>query len=142
MTSDLTSRTMTRAEAERLGSYVWGHGWQTRLAEALDVQPRTVRRWIAADELPHFAAARLRGIAHIAPPPDTTADDDRDDACADAIEGDLSRLVSLAEDAGWHRAEIQVAILSLTVTDILVHAGRAATLDVLDQARDLAAASP
>lgn len=126
---------MNRTEAQRLGSYVWGYGWQTKLAEAVEVQPRTVRRWIAADSIPEFAADRLRAMAHIAPPPGSSANEDRDDACADAMEGDLSRLVELATDAGWNRAEVQVAILSLTVTDILAYAGPAATLEVLDQAR-------
>ena len=44
-------------------------------------------------------------------------------------------MVELATDAGWHRAEVQVAILSLIATDILTHAGRDAALELLDQAR-------
>lgn len=53
------------------------------------------------------------------------------DSCADAMEGDLSRLVDLATDAGWQRGEVMVAILSLTVTDLLSHAGADVTLQLL-----------
>ena len=42
--------------------------------------------------------------------------------------------MELATDAGWHRAEVQVAILSLTVTDMLTHAGPEATAGILRQA--------
>jgi hypothetical protein len=130
------SKPMARAEFERLGSGIWGgHGWKSEAARAFEVDRKTVSRWIAGDLVPDWAAVRLRAMAHIAPPPGTTADEDRDDACAEAIEGDLSRLVELATDAGWHRAEVQVAILSLTVTDILTHAGRDAALELLDQVR-------
>lgn len=132
-----TSKPMNRAEAQSLGQHIWGYGWQGRLAEAVGVQDRTVRRWIAADCFPDFAASKLRAMAHIAPPPGTTPDQDRDDACADAVEGDLSRLVELATDAGWHRAEVQVAILSLIVTDMTTLAGPAAALEVLAQAKSL-----
>lgn len=133
-----TDRPMYRAEASNLGQHIWGYGWQGRLAEAVGVQDRTVRRWIAADSLPDFAASKLRAMAHISPPPPgTTPEQDRDDACADAVEGDLSRLVELATDAGWHRAEVQVAILSLIVTDMTTLAGPAAALEVLAQAKSL-----
>lgn len=132
-----TDRPMGRAEATRLGQHIWGYGWQGRLAEAVEVQDRTVRRWIAADSFPDFAASKLRAMAHIAPPPGTTAEQDRDDACADAVEGDLSRLVELATDAGWHRAEVQVAILSLITTDMLTLAGPDATLEALAELMSL-----
>ena len=127
-------RQMDRAEFERLGSGIWGgHGWKSEAGRAFEVDRKTISRWIAADSVPDWAAIRLRAMAHIAPPPGSTDADDRDDACADAVGGDMSRLVELATDAGWHRAEVQVAILSLTVTDILVHAGREATLEILSQ---------
>lgn len=131
----MASKPMGRAEMERLGSGTWGgHGWKSELARALEVDRKTIGRWIAADSVPDWAAARLRAMAHIAPPPGSTADEDRDDACADAIEGDLSRLMELATDAGWHRAEVQVAILSLTITDMMTHAGAAAAVETLEQA--------
>ncbi len=37
---------MTPTELRKLGDK-HGHGWQTRLARALPVDPRTVRRWLA-----------------------------------------------------------------------------------------------
>ena len=129
------TKPMNRAELERLGSTIWGgHGWKSEAARAFEVNRKTISRWIADDHVPDWAAEKLRAMAHIAPPPGTTADEDRDDACAEAIEGDLSRMVELATDAGWHRAEVQVAILSLTVTDMLTHAGPEATAGILRQA--------
>lgn len=131
------TRPMDRAEFERLGSMIWGrHGWKGASASALEINRKTVSRWLADDLVPDWAAERMRAMAHIAPPPGSTADEDRDDACADAIEGDLSRLVELATDAGWHRAEIVAAMLSLTVSDMLDHAGPGATIEALNQARD------
>lgn len=32
-----------------IGEALWGSRWQTDMAEALDVAPRTVRRWAAGD---------------------------------------------------------------------------------------------
>jgi DNA-binding transcriptional regulator YiaG len=34
-------------------------GWQTAIAEKLDVTPRSVRRWIKNDAVPEWAAQRL-----------------------------------------------------------------------------------
>lgn len=49
------------------------------------------------------------------PPAGSAADDDRDDACADAIEPHLSRLLARADAAGWARSEALTAILSWTL---------------------------
>lgn len=132
------SKPMSRAEFERLGATIWGgRGWKSESARAFEVNRKTIGRWIAGDSVPDWAAVRLRAMAHIAPPPGSTADQDRDDACAEALEGDLSRLVELAIDAGWHRAEIQTAIMSLTLGDMITHAGADATLSLLDQTAEL-----
>ena len=132
-----SDKPMGRADFERLGTGIWGgHGWKSEAARAFEVDRKTISRWIAADSIPDWAAVRLRAMAHIAPPPETTDVDDRDDACADAMEGDLSRLVELATDAGWQRGEVMVAILSLTVTDLLNHAGTDVTLQLLADAAD------
>ncbi|WP_374290234.1 hypothetical protein [Paenirhodobacter enshiensis] len=126
---------MNRTEFERIGSGIWGgHGWKSEAASAFEVDRKTISRWIAADSVPDWAATRLRAMSSIAPPPDTTVDDDRDDACTDAMEGELSRVLELALDAGWHRAEVQAAILSLTVSDMLATAGADATVSTLMQA--------
>lgn len=133
---------MNRTELESLCRPLFGYGWKSRLAEALGINRKSVSRWIANDEVPDWAAERVRELAGRpalppipAPPPGTTDADDRDDACQDAIEPDLTRLVNLAEDAGWHRAEIATAIVALVLADLRSLAGDAATLAFLDDAR-------
>lgn len=126
---------MTRDELERLGALLFGYGWKARLADFLDINRKTVSRWIADGAVPEWAADRLRALATIAPPPGTTDADDRDDACQDAVEPELTQLVTLACAAGWHRAEVITAILALTVADVRNYVGDAAALDLLDQAR-------
>lgn len=59
---------------------------------------------------------------------------ERDDACQDAMEPELTRIVHMAEGAGWHRAEIVTAILALTVSDIRLHAGAEAAAEILREA--------
>jgi hypothetical protein len=125
---------MTRDEMERLGALLWGYGWKSSLADALEVNRKTVSRWIADGAAPAWAADRLRGMVRIAPPPGSSADDDRDDACQDAIEPELTRIVAMAESAGWHRAEIDTALLALAVSDIRALAGDAAALEILSEA--------
>ena len=34
-------------------------GWQTKIAKKLGVNARTVRRWVAADRVPEWAAGKL-----------------------------------------------------------------------------------
>lgn len=130
----MPDRTMTRDEMERLGALLFGYGWKARIAEALEINRKTVSRWIADDAMPEWAADRLREMATIAPPPGSSADDDRDDACAEAVEPRLTELVGMAEAAGWHRAEVMVAILALTVSDIRHFAGDDAARQILSEA--------
>lgn len=48
-------------ELSRLAEGLYGRGWQTRLAEALGVDPSTVRRWVSgAVPVPNAAASALR----------------------------------------------------------------------------------
>ena len=55
---------VTRAELKRLGKALYGYGWQTRLAEALDVEGSTVRRWVSgAVPIPGPAAAAIKCFA-------------------------------------------------------------------------------
>lgn len=129
--------TMNRDELERLGALLFGYGWKSTLADVLEINRKTVSRWIADDAVPAWAAERLRTMVTIAPPPGTTDADDRDDACQDAIEPELTRIVALAEGAGWHRAEIVTAIFALSLSDIRNAAGDAAALEMLDQAREV-----
>lgn len=67
------------------------------------------------------------------PPAGSAADDDRDDACADAIEPHLSRLLARADAAGWARPETLTAILSLVVSEMRAGAGDRVTRDTLSQ---------
>jgi hypothetical protein len=47
---------MTPSELEERGSALYGRDWQTRLAERIRVEPRTVRRWKAGDrDIPDWA---------------------------------------------------------------------------------------
>ena len=124
---------MTRDEMERLGALLFGYGWKARIAEALEINRKTISRWIADDAVPEWASDRLREMATIAPPPGSSADDDRDDACAEAVEPRLTELVCMAEAAGWHRAEVMVAILALTVSDIRHFAGDDAARQILSE---------
>ena len=34
-------------------------GWQTKIARKLEIEPRTVRRWLAAEEFPEWVEGRL-----------------------------------------------------------------------------------
>ena len=55
---------MTRDELCELGVKLWGRGWQTRMAEALNVDGSTVRRWVSgAVPIPGPVEAALRCFA-------------------------------------------------------------------------------
>lgn len=61
--SSMTER--QRAELfARAAELLWGRNWQTPLAEALDVDPRTVRRWVRgggwSELVPGVLADQLR----------------------------------------------------------------------------------
>lgn len=127
----MTQHPVARDEMERLGALLFGYGWKSALATALEVDRKTVSRWIAADAMPDWAGDRLRDMARIAPPPGSTADQDRDDACAEALEPEITRIVHMAESAGWHRAEIITALIALSLSDLRLHAGDAAALEFL-----------
>lgn len=133
---------MTREEMERLGALLWGYGWKSSLADALEVNRKTISRWIADGTVPPWAADRLRGMVRIAPPPGSTADQDRNDACAEALEPELTRIVGMAEAAGWQRAEIVVAIIALSLSDLRQNAGNAAALEFLAKAAEAIRSQP
>lgn len=62
------STNMTAAELKEVGPRLYGYGWQTRLAEALDVEGSTVRRWVSgAIKVPGPAAAAIRCFAREKP---------------------------------------------------------------------------
>jgi hypothetical protein len=126
---------MNRAELERLGALIFGAAWKMRLAKHLGCNRKTVSRWIAADEVPEWAAVRIRAALFPTPPDGSTPDDDRDLAMEAAIVPFLTDLVDMAEAQGWDRAEVSAAIFSLALSDILNAAGRSAALEHLEAAR-------
>lgn len=126
---------MPTSEFNRLAERLWGHGWQTKAARHFEVADRTVRRWVAGTSpVPLGVMDQVRAMADIAPPPGSTDDHDRDDACADAIEPGLTDLRNRAVGAGWHPAEIAAAILALTVSEIRSNAGDPVAVQVLEEA--------
>lgn len=56
---------MTVERLRELGIKIWGsHGWQTRMAEALNVDGSTVRRWVSgAVPIPGPVSAALECLA-------------------------------------------------------------------------------
>lgn len=55
--------TITASELRALGLAVWGHEWQSPLARALKISPRTVRRWASGDtSIPDGVEAQIRRV--------------------------------------------------------------------------------
>ncbi len=76
-----------------------------------------------------------RNVNHVAPPPTgTSVEDDRDEACVEALEPHVTRLASRAVAAGWSDAEIAAALLALVVSEMRAKAGDAATRQTLASA--------
>jgi hypothetical protein len=133
---------VTPDQLANLGTQIWGRQWQTPMARHVEVTDRTVRRWASGQSpIPDDVAQKLRGMTSILPPPDSTPDEDRDDACQDAMEPMLTRMANEAEAVGWHRAEIVTAIFGLTLSDIIDHAGPEAALELLENAKAAVQAS-
>ncbi len=124
-----------QADIFRVGiERLWGYGAQTRAARHWEVSDRTVRRWVIGESaIPAAIMADLSAMLSIAPPPDSTSDDDRDDACRTAMEPALTELRDRAISAGWHPAEVAAAVMSLTVDEIRAHAGEDGLAEVLAQ---------
>lgn len=107
----------------------------------MSVALRTVQRW-ARDGIDKPATAEnvrrfleRRRTARIAPPPaGTSASDDRDDACYEAMAPAVTALMSAARDVGWQEAEAAVAVLSAVVDEMRVSAGDLATIATLKMA--------
>ncbi len=140
---------MTRKDLERHAALLFGrnadgaprHGWQASLAAMLigksgnPISRESLRLWLRADAVPDWAAMQIRALTAIMPPPGSIAAEDRDDACADALEPELTRLRDQAVSVGWHPAEVAAAILSLTIGEIRAHTDDATVMDMLDAAR-------
>ena len=143
----MTLPAMTRKELERHAALLFGrdadghpkHGWQARLAERLPgksgkaVSRESIRLWMRDDAVPEWAAAMIRAMAAIAPPPGSTSDEDRDAACITAMDPELTRIRDLAVSVGWHPAEVAAAMLSLTLSEIRDGAGDDGLQAILSQ---------
>lgn len=138
---------MNRAELERHAALLFGrdadgapkYGWQVRLAARLPgrsgkpVSRESLRLWMRDDRVPDGIAAYIRAMTSIAPPPGTNSAMDRDDACREALEPEMTRLRDLAVTVGWHPAEVAAAILALTLDEIRTHAGDEGLREVMEQ---------
>ena len=117
-----------RAGIERL----WGYGAQTRAARHFEVSDRSVRSWVSGKTpVPSGVMAELRAMLNIAPPEADLTEEQRDDACRDAIEPLLTDIRDRAIAAGWHPAEVAAAVLDLAVSEIRSSAGDAAAIETL-----------
>ena len=62
----MLTKPMNADELKTAGRELFGHGWQTRLAERLGVDGSTVRRWVSgAVPVPNPAAAAIRSFLYI-----------------------------------------------------------------------------
>lgn len=122
-----------RSGIERL----WGYGAQTRAARHFEVSDRSVRAWVSGKTpVPSGVMAELRAMLDIAPPAADMPDDQRDDACREALEPLLTDIRDRAIAAGWHPAEVAAAVLDLAVSEIRAGAGDAAAIETLKAVAD------
>jgi hypothetical protein len=55
---------MTPTDLRILGESLYGPRWQTKLARALPVNPRTVRRWLSGEiKMRSVVAERIKSLA-------------------------------------------------------------------------------
>lgn len=129
---------MTPSDLQSLAASVYGARWQSQLGRDMGIALRTVQRW-ARDGIDKTATAEgvrrfleERRIARIAAPPEgSTDDDDRDDACRDALEPAILSVLAAADDIGWHRVEAQTAVLASVLDDMVASSGIPATIETL-----------
>lgn len=133
---------MTAAELAALASQCYGHRWQSALARDMNINVRTVQRWktdgiekqATADNVRRFLTERR--VVTIPPPDPAMSEDDRDDACYDALKISLEVFARAADDQGWHPAEIWVAILAIATDNIYRIGGKEAASETIRQALD------
>ncbi|NHN93850.1 hypothetical protein [Acetobacter sicerae] len=94
---------------------------------------RPVAEWLAErfDEIDRLARIE-------SPPASLHPDADRDEPCCAALEPHLDELMRRAIAAGWQEGEVIVAALGWAIHSCLDGAGLPATLQMLDDARELA----
>ena len=90
--------------------------------------------------MPEAIARDLMQMIGMRPPPGTDADADidtetRDAACAETLEPALTEIRNRCLAVGWQPTEIAVAMVSLALSEIVVHAGPAAAAGLIDEAK-------
>lgn len=139
---------MTAAELAALASQCYGQRWQSALARDMNVNVRTVQRWktdgiekqATADNVRRFLTERR--VVTIPPPDLALSEDERDDACYDAMEPVVSAMARAADDQGWHPAEVWVAILAIASDNIYRIGGKSAARETIQQVLDNMASWP
>ena len=53
---------MTVSELEQAGLVLFGKGWRSAMAEELDVDKSTIRRWMASDSIPKIVELAVDGL--------------------------------------------------------------------------------
>lgn len=115
--------------------------WQSQLGRDMKIALRTIQRW-SRDGIDKTATAEgvrrfleERRIARLpAPPAGSTPNDDRDDACYEAIAPSIGAVTAAARDVGWTDAETLTAILAVAVDGMIDAAGERATIETLRMA--------
>jgi hypothetical protein len=100
---------------------------------------RSVRRWCQIGP-PGEVVVVLRLLEELAvPPPPATlrVEDDRDEPCGRALEPRLDALAERAVAAGWHPAEVAVAVLTWAAHRIADAAGEDAAVQTLEDAAEV-----
>ncbi|HMD53822.1 MAG TPA: hypothetical protein VKJ65_04650, partial [Phycisphaerae bacterium] len=53
---------MTVSELEQAGLVLFGKGWRSAMADELDVDKSTIRRWMASDSIPKIVELAVDGL--------------------------------------------------------------------------------
>lgn len=146
----MPSEPMTSTRLVEIAQMLHGreHGAVAALAERLGIAYDSLRHMtsgrrpvppgVTAEVEEMLRAHPPRGVLEISPPPaGISAEMDRDGPCGEALDPALDTLAALAERAGWHPAEIAVAVLGWATHRIADGAGEDAALAALDGAGEL-----
>lgn len=118
---------MTGDEFHVLGSRVWGRGYQARIAEALRVDDRQVRRWRSgATPISRERIEQIKALAS-----DAEEQKRLEDAAYAYAAPQVDAIVAGALD--HHEADVLAGILSRAVEVMRDRAGVPATIETLRQ---------
>lgn len=125
------------ADIHTLAGAIYGPRWQSALAREMRVNVRTVQRWAADPDrvepwvIQWLEARRTRSVA--APPKESAAADDRDDALYCAVAPHVEAMVAAIEAAGWSDGEAVLGPYNVIVDMMLVRAASPAVIETLKQ---------